>query len=118
MREGLDNATFAQKRQLVELLVDRVVVTNEDVEIRYVIPTSPDSEQIKFYQLRLDYFYIVLPWLAFVNLVSGDPQATIDVLDLFCLEDTAAIADEAFGAAKLHNSIVKDPQEGGDVLLG
>ncbi len=68
MREGLDNATFAQKRQLVELLVDRVVVTNEDVEIRYVIPTSPDSEQIKFYQLRLDYFNVGLPRLAFFNL--------------------------------------------------
>jgi site-specific DNA recombinase len=72
VRAGLDGATFTQKRQLVELLVDRVVVTNEDVEIRYVIPTSPDSEHIKFYQLRLDYFDIGLPRLAFVNLEFGD----------------------------------------------
>jgi site-specific DNA recombinase len=53
---GLAEATFEQKRQLIELLVDRVVVTGEEVEIRYVIPTSPNSEQIRFCHLRLDYF--------------------------------------------------------------
>jgi site-specific DNA recombinase len=47
--------TFEQKRQLVELLIDRVVVTMEDVEIRYVIPTSPSSEQIRFCHLLTDY---------------------------------------------------------------
>jgi site-specific DNA recombinase len=36
---GLEQATFEQKRQLVELLIDRVVVTNEEVEIRYVMET-------------------------------------------------------------------------------
>ncbi len=35
MRVGLAGATFEQKRALVELLVDRVIVTDEDVEIRY-----------------------------------------------------------------------------------
>ena len=35
---GLDAATFEQKRQLVELLIDRVVVTGDAVEIRYVMP--------------------------------------------------------------------------------
>ena len=34
---GLSQATFEQKRQLVELLIDRVVVTMEEVEIRYVV---------------------------------------------------------------------------------
>ena len=53
---GLSQATFEQKRQLLELLVDRVVVTQEEVEIRYVIPTSPKSEKIRFCQLRSDYF--------------------------------------------------------------
>ena len=53
---GLTEATFEQKRQLIELLVDRVVVTGEEVEIRYVIPTSPKGETIRFCQLRLDYF--------------------------------------------------------------
>jgi site-specific DNA recombinase len=34
LQSGLEHATFEQKRQLVELLIDRVVVTNDDVEIR------------------------------------------------------------------------------------
>jgi site-specific DNA recombinase len=53
--EGLDQATFERKRQLVELLVDRVVVTEGLVEIRYVIPTSPASEHVRFCHLRLTY---------------------------------------------------------------
>jgi site-specific DNA recombinase len=52
---GLLQATFEQKRQLVELLIDRVVVTMEEVEIRYVIPTSPKSEHIRFCHLLTDY---------------------------------------------------------------
>ncbi|GHO42240.1 recombinase family protein [Ktedonospora formicarum] len=53
---GLAEATFEQKRQLIELLIDRVVVTDGEVEIRYVIPTSPSSEQLHFCYLRLGYF--------------------------------------------------------------
>lgn len=56
VQHGLVEATFAQKRLLVELLIDRVVVTNEEVEIRHVIPTSPSSEHLRFCHLRLDYF--------------------------------------------------------------
>ena len=52
---GLANATFEQRRQLVELLIDRVIVTDEEVEIRYVIPTDPSSEHIRFCHLRTDY---------------------------------------------------------------
>jgi site-specific DNA recombinase len=37
---GLGRATFDQRRALVELLVDRVVVDAPDVEIRYVIPLT------------------------------------------------------------------------------
>jgi site-specific DNA recombinase len=55
VQQGLVHATFTQKRHLVELLIDRVVVTNEDVEIRYVIPTSPRSEHIRFCHLRKEY---------------------------------------------------------------
>lgn len=55
VQQGLDQATFEQKRELIELLIDRVVVTNEQVEIRYVIPTTPNGEQTRFYQLRTDY---------------------------------------------------------------
>jgi site-specific DNA recombinase len=56
VRGGLDGATFEQKRRLVELLVDRVVVTDDDVEIRYVVPTTPESEKVRFCHLRTDYF--------------------------------------------------------------
>ncbi len=54
---SLETATFEQKRQLVELLIDRVIVTGDDVEVRYVIPTSQRSENIRFCHLRLDYFH-------------------------------------------------------------
>jgi site-specific DNA recombinase len=53
---GLANATFEQRRQLVELLIDRVVVTGDQVEIRYAIPTGPAGETIRFCHLRTDYF--------------------------------------------------------------
>jgi site-specific DNA recombinase len=56
VQQGLAHATFEQKRQLVELLIDRVVVTNDEVEIRYAIPTSPNGEHIRFCHLRKDYF--------------------------------------------------------------
>ncbi len=52
---SLATAGFEQKRQLVELLIDRVVVTDEQVEIRYVIPTSRSSEKVRFSHLRSDY---------------------------------------------------------------
>ena len=55
VRGGLAEATFEQKRKLVELLIDRVIVTGEEVEIRYVIPTDPSSEQVRFCHLRSDY---------------------------------------------------------------
>lgn len=53
---SLDQATFDRKRQLVELLIDRVIVTDDQVEIRYVIPTSPAGENMRFCHLRSDYF--------------------------------------------------------------
>jgi site-specific DNA recombinase len=56
---GLAGATFLQKRELVELLIDRIVVTGVEVEIRYVIPTSPAGEKTRFCHLRLDYFHRV-----------------------------------------------------------
>jgi site-specific DNA recombinase len=56
VQQGISEATFEQKRQLIELLIDRVVVTGEEVEIRYAIPTSHKGETIRFCHLRLDYF--------------------------------------------------------------
>ena len=59
VRCGLAQASFEQRRQLVLLLIDRVVVTDADVEIRYVLPTSPESEHVRFCHLRKDYFACV-----------------------------------------------------------
>jgi site-specific DNA recombinase len=55
--QGLQEATFDQRRQLVELLIDRVVVTDDEIEIRYVFPTSPQGEHVRFCHLRLDYLH-------------------------------------------------------------
>jgi len=56
IQAGLANATFDQKRTMVELLIDRVLVANGEVEIRYVVPTHPSSEKVQFCHLRKDYF--------------------------------------------------------------
>lgn len=56
IQASLAQATFEQKRQLIELLIDRVIVNDGDVEIRYVIPTTSESEHIRFCHLRSDYF--------------------------------------------------------------
>jgi site-specific DNA recombinase len=58
LRQGLEQASFGQRKQLVELLIDRVIVSNEEVEIRYVIPTSEASLQTRFCQLRTDYLLV------------------------------------------------------------
>jgi site-specific DNA recombinase len=55
VRDSLKMATFEQKRELVEFLIDCVVVTDGDVEIRYVLPTGADGPHRPFYQLRTDY---------------------------------------------------------------
>jgi len=40
---------------LVELLIDRVIVSDEEVEIRYVVPTSPEGPHQPFCDLPTDY---------------------------------------------------------------
>jgi len=55
IRAGLATATFEQRRQLAELLIDRVIVTDGQVEIRYVLPISPDGPHRPFCQLRKDH---------------------------------------------------------------
>jgi hypothetical protein len=56
LQYGLPQASFEQRRQIVLLLIGRVVVTEADVEIRYVLPTSSDSEHARLCHLREDYF--------------------------------------------------------------
>jgi hypothetical protein len=74
LRVGLDQAGFEQRRQLVELLIDRVVVTDGQVEIRYVIPTTDHSTKTRFCHLRTDYFNLVA--LAIPVAVEGRRAAT------------------------------------------
>ncbi|MCZ7568805.1 MAG: recombinase family protein [Ardenticatenaceae bacterium] len=56
LQPTLDQLDFAQRRQLVELLIDRVIVDDEQIEIRYVIPVSPAGAISRFCHLRTDYF--------------------------------------------------------------
>ena len=80
LRVGLDQAGFEQRRQLVELLIDRVVVTDGQVEIRYVIPTTNNSTKTRFCHLRTDYFqvepaHVCTPGQVQVELAgAGPPQ--------------------------------------------
>ena len=55
VRCGLAEADFERRRALVELLIDRVIVTDSEVEIRYVFPTSSKGERQRFCRLRMDY---------------------------------------------------------------
>jgi site-specific DNA recombinase len=85
VQQGISEATFEQKRQLIELLIDRVVVTDEEVEIRYVIPTSPKGETLRFCHLRLDYFDVPMGALQVqkplrAHLVRGQAGDAVDDL--------------------------------------
>lgn len=60
VQTGLAQASFEQKRKLVELLIDRVVVINDQIEVRYVVPTDPRGETTRFCHLRKDYFHDVV----------------------------------------------------------
>src|SRR5207244_1669355 len=53
--QALGQLERQQRRLLAELLIDRVVVTDGQVEIRYVLPTSPDGPHRPFCQLRKDH---------------------------------------------------------------
>ncbi len=72
---GLATATFEQRRQLAELLIDRVIVTDGQVEIRCVLPTSPDGPHRPFCQLRKDH-------LASLPVLAGVPSGPAFVATL------------------------------------
>src|SRR5262249_43199827 len=50
--ERLERATFAEKREIVELLVDRVIIDSPEVEIRYVIPLTGAAERNRVLRSR------------------------------------------------------------------
>jgi hypothetical protein len=71
--EAVAGASFEQKRRLVELLVARVIVTEADVEIRYVIPTRESAEHTRFCHLRTNY---LLSLSTFLSRCRGDDAGT------------------------------------------
>jgi site-specific DNA recombinase len=73
VRAGLADANFEQKRRLVELLIDRVIVNDEEVEIRYVVPTSPEGPHQPFCHLRTDYL-LPLPHVASGRAPAAHPR--------------------------------------------
>ena len=74
MQQGLEQATFDQRRQLVELLIDRVIVDDDQVEIRYVIPTSEAAETTQFCHLRTDYLNVPTSVIHSLDPVDVDAQ--------------------------------------------
>jgi site-specific DNA recombinase len=92
VQQGLTDATFEQKRHLIELLIDRVVVTNEEVEIRYVIPTSPTSEHLRFCHLRLDYFDVPSTRIQVGDLSQGEQLRITDIGEIHAHSDPIAHA--------------------------
>jgi site-specific DNA recombinase len=70
VQRSLAQASFEQRRELVLLLIDRVVVTNADVEIRYALPTTSESEQVRFCHLRKDYFGPIAPSIKLDDLLK------------------------------------------------
>ena len=51
----LDQLLCAQRRPLLERLIDHVIVTHDHVEIRSVVPTGPKGETTPCCHVRLDY---------------------------------------------------------------
>lgn len=101
IQASLTNATFAQKRQLVELLIDRVIVTGEDVEIRYVIPTTPASEYVRFCHLRTDYFRT--PHL--IGSSNGNPSQQVGIH----LMRAMGLAELGFRINRLQTHLLHQP---------
>ena len=50
--QGLERATFEERRRLVELLVNRVIVDAPAVEVRYVVPLTGVAERNGVLRLR------------------------------------------------------------------
>jgi len=59
-RTGLHALDFAGRRRIVELLVDRVLISHETVEIRYAIPLTGLGHNDKKGPLQLPYRVVLL----------------------------------------------------------
>jgi hypothetical protein len=106
----------------VELLIDRVLVDNGDVEIRYVIPTTPHGETTRFYQLRKDYFEVPLvPWLGastlqLIGIVL--PKLQTLLADGFMSDVDTAFQEELLHVAVTQGEAIIEPDAMADDLTG
>jgi site-specific DNA recombinase len=100
IRAGLATASFTQRRQLAELLIDRVIVTDSDVEIRYVLPTTPDGPHRPFCQLRKDHLCFPALGVAGRDLPGGRPGRIQEGGD-----QPVALAAAAGGAGHGHGEL-------------
>jgi hypothetical protein len=98
VQADLAQATFAQKRTLVELLIGRVLVANGDVEIRHAIPTHPRGEMTRFCQWRQDYFDHIIQIL---HLADNDVGAILLIVVL----DRRGIGPAAVNGDRLGNTV-------------
>jgi len=103
--QGLADATFEQKRQLIELLVDRVVVTGNEVEIRYVIPTSQSSEHVRF-------CHLVRPVSPKLADKPGDGEVRQRPHTTFCVMRSAILLALIGRANSAHPPVATGPQSG------
>ena len=55
IRLGLQTLDFAGRRRIIELLIDRVILSQDEIEIRYAIPLTGISPTSKKETLRLPY---------------------------------------------------------------
>jgi hypothetical protein len=62
VQHRLARATFDQRRQRVELLIECVVVTHDEIEIHCVLPTTPASEHSRYCHLHTDYQHRLPGW--------------------------------------------------------
>jgi site-specific DNA recombinase len=74
LQPTLEKLDFVQRRQLVELLIDRVIINDGQVEVRYVIPTGPAGEKVRFCHLRKDYFAAKPPRIFLSRLLGTHPS--------------------------------------------
>src|SRR5215216_8082492 len=104
------------------LLIDRVLVDDGDVEIRYVIPTSPHGETTRFYQLRKDYFEVPLvtwPRAATPELIHiGLPKLPAPLADGFVGNQHATDKEKLFDVPIAEAEVVIQPDTVADNLGG
>jgi site-specific DNA recombinase len=112
VQTSLDQLSFAQRRQLVELVIDSVLVINGQVEIRYVIPTSSEGEETPFCHLRKVYFNQVLPGLPWLNRAWFNSQPFKHPHECLGGEDGAVVGNDAPGHSKIAKGCMQELQNG------